>query len=280
MKWRDALSFNENKPFTFSLAGHAVLAGLCLAFGLVVQLYTSSSKEEAVASALSTVNPVLPDPIVAELNLDQPANLSPQQWKQLQDMLRALPEATTNILKLRDLAYERQEWIASFGDVVFRQFDELPKDSKSDWQALANIKLDDSAAMLVFIEPDASTLQQTFLNRPLTVKEVQNIIRAREGYYEVRKRASESTAIIDRLRPVVASLRFTKEERASRGYSMEFLKMDFKIYIAESRNQSKYGLSYPAGTLPPLDLTAAQVIRQMSQAPLSSGSSSADRAGH
>jgi hypothetical protein len=279
---RDVVLFaHENKQFVFQLGAHLGFAVLLLVGGLGVQLYTTSSTEQAVASAVSAVTPALPRPLVAQLNLNQPANLTPQQWEEVGVVLRSLPDALDNMNCLRNCAQQRQQAMTFLGNVVFARFNELPQSAKNDWQALANIKLDDSAGMLFYMNPRASDTQQLYISKTLSVQEDQNVIQAREGYHEVRKRLLESIAIVDRLVPVFVSMGLGDQDQSTSD-SLRILKYSFEEYCKTySQSSYKYGIkSYHPEELPPLNLTSDQVVKQLSQPPLSIGNTSNERAGN
>jgi len=220
---------------------------------------------------------VLPPAAVAQLNVTQPANLSPSQWKEIGDILTKMPSAFYNLLNLRNCADERKQLMLGLGDKVFARFNELSPSAKDDWRALADIKLGRFDKPSLYFDSDASTLQQAFLTRTLTVGEVNSIIDARPAYQEWRNTIARSSAIIDRLRPVFISMKLT----AGQAYGDNLKMMQNSLQeFGRSGSQGAGVSSYDPPELPPLNLTADQVVKQLSQPPLSSGNTSSERAGN
>jgi len=270
-----------NKRFSLKLAVNLSLAAFWLICGLVIAVYNNSSPEQAVASEISAVSQVLPPAAVAQLNFDQPANLSSKQWKQLSDLLRALPSAVTNLKSVRKEAGFRQTWMLSLGNAVFERFNELPQASRDDWNALQQIDLRPPNDNDFDAYPTASMMQAAFLSKTLSVAEVQKLIKVREAYGAWRKRILESSALIDRLRPVLMPLKIS-EGQPSWNDPLQQVGDSFEQFIKVSHvGPSEPSVTaYPPPQLPILDFTYDDVAKQLSQPPLSKGNTSNERAGN
>lgn len=210
---------------------------------------------------------------LVEEQASTPANLTRVQWQELRELLKVLPYASQNVSTIHVYANQRREALLANGDFIFTRYNQIPQQTKDDWQALKDFQ---NAQ-----DPDATqkfaNLQERFISATLTTGEVGFVLDNAIRYEQARANIAASTALIDRIVPVLKENGLYAEGAAG-SVKYQDPKPTLREYISQVASFALPGLNIPPPPLPTTRYTAKELLQQLSQAPLSEGKTSAARA--
>jgi hypothetical protein len=239
-----------------------------LGFASVKIMVDSIAPDQFLSREFPLFAQAIPSQVVAP-DLNQEANLTPNQWQQIADLLKSLPPAIANVEIVHGAAATRLSYLLESSNFKYH-FDSLPIEGKEDWRTLkkmedwtsANIQLDDS-----------TELGQDFNIRVLTASDIQRILDSRSKYEQECQQIDDSSNRIDRLVPLLSQPNMgLLNWEADPCDSLHAFMQAYEQPGADFKN------AHTPDELPPIDFTFDQVVKQLTQSPLSSGSTSADRA--
>jgi hypothetical protein len=228
-------------------------------------MVNSTALDASLKQGASVIAQVVPSEVAADFDVSE-ANLTPKQWQQIASLLKFLPSDKRNVNLIYDAARARVSLMPKFGDFVFNNFDKLSSQAQQDWH---NLQSED------FIEDDSTSeeviehqVQQKFIGGVLSASEVKEILDLRADYELECRQIDDTSKIVDRLLPELLKAGLKPDSFDDPGVGL-YAYMD---------SYKEYQSVYIPDKLPPIDFTFGQVVKQLAQPPLSSGSTSAQRA--
>ncbi len=210
------------------------------------------------------------------------ANLSPPQWKQIAKLLEVFPTAIEDMNKLKRLAATRAGLVTrDNGDFVLKHFAELPQQAKDDWAALNGFwpfdnTLDD------YDRDFARNLQKSFLTDVPSVRDVKMLLDKLHRYQESQTAFFKCMETIDRVLPELVKRGLKLPTPPETKYAAvvggvdKYPCLTFAEYIKQAGDY--YRVKTPT-TVPNVNITVGELLKQVTEPPLSTGKSAAARAG-
>ena len=267
--------FRDNAWFSIRYLVHLAIACF-LGFVSVRVMVDSIAPDQSLSQEFPLIAQVIPAQVmpsqIVAPDLNQEANLTPNQWREIADLLKVLPPAIANVEIVHRAAATRLSYLLDSSNFKSKDFDSLPLQGKKDWQTLkemgywtsANTQLD---------APTALQYQHDFIVRVLTASDIQGILDSRAQYEEECRQIDDLSNRIDRLYPLLSQPNMgLLNWQGDPGASLD----DFmQTYDSDGVN---FKNAHTPDELPSIDFTFDQVVKQLTQSPLSWGSTSAERA--